>query len=464
MKDLSKPQGPAQDFVMKLSKNVREPRQEYFLECRMQATAAWYAEQYNKCQPPTKVRYLEAAVIECHERVGPDGNPAVFAIEQYVHGGFAKYNNNFGWINPKFAHVVGPQAFSHFTHTVSRGALIVVDVQGFQDFRGCPQELYTDPQINSMPPEKPFGKADMRQKGIDKFFSTHRCNEVCHHWDRWLKQGGAVDTCPAALPAADVPPVLSQAGAMPSSQWAQAPSYMINPALQGLQGASGQPTGLPATPGYQQVAGLRYQQAPSYAHPGYGLGAAATSTSPPPSSPAVSQGPAAAASTSAPPSPQPVGLGLGTAAANPSPPPSPQLMRYGLGDANSASQPSPQPSPQRTGRSQASTESLRMHEQPTVGYGQAYAWSQAPSPQKPLGSSHGQHMAFQGQSSYAQQASAVLGSNNTALSAGLPGYSGNLTSMGSPGGGYGLLGQAVPGYGSPMAFGGVPGGGTFSPG
>ena len=40
-------------------------------------------------------------------------------------------------------------------------------------------QVYTDPQINTIASEKPFGKADMKQRGIDKFFESHRCNEVC---------------------------------------------------------------------------------------------------------------------------------------------------------------------------------------------------------------------------------------------------------------------------------------------
>jgi len=178
MKDFSRPAGPRQDYVAKISKDPREPVESYFQDCEMQALAAYLAQEFNKLSLPKKIDYLEASVIECHDRVSPvPGGRVVFAVEPYIHGTFCKYTNNYGWINPG-APRNSPQTFSHFTHYFSQGTLVVVDIQGITDEDG--NDHYTDPQIHTRPGLPSFGKADLRAEGIQKFFETHECNSICH--------------------------------------------------------------------------------------------------------------------------------------------------------------------------------------------------------------------------------------------------------------------------------------------
>lgn len=81
-----------------------------------------------------------------------------------------------------------PQAFSHFTYHHTRRKLLVCDLQGVlsnsdggEDRAGV-FEL-TDPVIHyrsSSGHSQVFGKTDLGEKGVRKFFQTHQCNEVCH--------------------------------------------------------------------------------------------------------------------------------------------------------------------------------------------------------------------------------------------------------------------------------------------
>ena len=57
--------------MAKISKDPREPVESYFQDCEMQALAAYLAQEFNKLSLPKKIDYLEASVIECHDRVSP---------------------------------------------------------------------------------------------------------------------------------------------------------------------------------------------------------------------------------------------------------------------------------------------------------------------------------------------------------------------------------------------------------
>lgn len=63
---------------------------------------------------------------------------------------------------------------SHFSYENSDQQKMVVDIQGSGNSNQC---IYTDPQLHSV--KKEFGRADRGKVGIDKFFSTHKCNFIC---------------------------------------------------------------------------------------------------------------------------------------------------------------------------------------------------------------------------------------------------------------------------------------------
>lgn len=76
-----------------------------------------------------------------------------------------------------------PQAFSHFSHSRSHRRRMVCDLQGVLDTsQNPPMFELTDPVIHyksSRNREHVYGKTDKGQKGINDFFKTHRCNNLC---------------------------------------------------------------------------------------------------------------------------------------------------------------------------------------------------------------------------------------------------------------------------------------------
>lgn len=91
----------------------------------------------------------------------------LMAIEPFIPGKYAKYTSNAGHIGPDSNLA---QAFSHYTWQKSEGDLMVVDLQGVK-------KTLTDPQIHSQ--EDRFGRGNFGSKGMDAFFATHTCNDIC---------------------------------------------------------------------------------------------------------------------------------------------------------------------------------------------------------------------------------------------------------------------------------------------
>ncbi|KPA79479.1 Myosin heavy chain kinase c-like protein [Leptomonas pyrrhocoris] len=138
---------------------------QYFDDVSMHSISGHWARLFNAMHPPKKVRFVPAAVLVL-PRHSP---PLVLAMEPLLTGKFVKYNNNCGYVrrNARWT----PQAFSHFTYQASNHALMVVDIQGVDDY-------YTDPQILS-PDGEGYGRGNLGKKGIRRFLESHKCNDVC---------------------------------------------------------------------------------------------------------------------------------------------------------------------------------------------------------------------------------------------------------------------------------------------
>ena len=97
-----------------------------------------------------------------------------YLVENYIEGEYNKYNNNAGWINSNLTeNSEVAQAFSHFSWQITRGYLMIVDLQGVE-------EKLTDPQIHCID-DKKFGKGNLGNLGIIKFFISHECNTYCKY-------------------------------------------------------------------------------------------------------------------------------------------------------------------------------------------------------------------------------------------------------------------------------------------
>jgi len=150
-----------------------------YAQAHMQAVAAFLANDFsiklNRLYPGYSLQYIPVELVRFLTR--PSGKN-YFALEPFLQGQFYKFNNNTGFVDKwlENQHPI-PQAFSHFSHTYSKGLLLVVDLQG--EVEGCTYR-FTDPAIHTADPEKHLkDPTNLGPKGMSAFFSSHRCNDVC---------------------------------------------------------------------------------------------------------------------------------------------------------------------------------------------------------------------------------------------------------------------------------------------
>jgi len=162
---------PEDTFVLKVSSDPNEDSEVYYRDVEMQLFAYQFAEKFNVYKPPKLVTFVKAWLVKLPRR----GNQ-LCAVERFISGAYRKHNNNFGFVNEHERNT--PQAFSHFSYEASGHSLLICDIQGVAD-------IYTDPQIHTVAgedkKERPFGKGNLGQKGIDQFLKTHHCNPICHY-------------------------------------------------------------------------------------------------------------------------------------------------------------------------------------------------------------------------------------------------------------------------------------------
>jgi len=154
-------------FVAKIAIDPSEDPSTYFRDVEMQAHCAEYAHLFNSYNPPRRVEFCKAWILELIERE----NQPLCAVERFVAGDYRKHNNNFGYVSEDERNT--PQAFSHFTYEASVHTMLVVDIQGVSD-------MYTDPQIHTLNGTD-FGKGNLGKKGFGRFLHTHRCNRICQY-------------------------------------------------------------------------------------------------------------------------------------------------------------------------------------------------------------------------------------------------------------------------------------------
>mmetsp|Transcript_51220 Transcript_51220/g.146241 ORF Transcript_51220/g.146241 Transcript_51220/m.146241 type:complete len:1008 (+) Transcript_51220:99-3122(+) len=140
-------------------KTQRRP-DKYLGDIRTQVIAQYLAQEFNKRTKKSPLKFVEVQLMSM-----PDGT--LLCVEPFMPGEYTKSNNNAGYVSKgaDFA-----QAFSHFTHDFSGGKMAVVDIQGVHS-------NLTDPQIHSE--FRCFGAGNLGNAGIDAFFVTHKCSELC---------------------------------------------------------------------------------------------------------------------------------------------------------------------------------------------------------------------------------------------------------------------------------------------
>eukprot|EP00455_Lapot_gusevi_P006767 TRINITY_DN1289_c0_g4_i2.p1 TRINITY_DN1289_c0_g4~~TRINITY_DN1289_c0_g4_i2.p1 ORF type:complete len:364 (+),score=69.66 TRINITY_DN1289_c0_g4_i2:172-1263(+) len=167
LKDLSA--DTSASYVAKMSFDPRDnaDRSVYFKDIEMQCYAREYAKKFNKYNPPKKVDFVAAWILELVQRP----SKPICGVERFIEGPYRKHNNNYGYVSEDERNT--PQAFSHFSYEASGHTVLICDIQGVGD-------LYTDPQMHSID-GKGFGKGNLGKRGFDKFLQTHRCNRICQY-------------------------------------------------------------------------------------------------------------------------------------------------------------------------------------------------------------------------------------------------------------------------------------------
>jgi hypothetical protein len=96
-----------------------------------------------------------------------------------------KLNSNYGHVEADASfrqEVELAQAFSHFTYDITRGYMLVCDIQGFQQqHKGQRYLMLTDPAIHcplvaSHRGVPRFGGTNLQHNGIEAFFRTYKAN------------------------------------------------------------------------------------------------------------------------------------------------------------------------------------------------------------------------------------------------------------------------------------------------
>ena len=87
--------------------------------------------------------------------------------------GFTKWNNNNGFLNQdQFSATL--DAFTHWTYAITKGYLMVVDLQGVEQEK---KFILTDPSIHCKAPK--YGNTNCGEVGMKQFLKTHKCGSVC---------------------------------------------------------------------------------------------------------------------------------------------------------------------------------------------------------------------------------------------------------------------------------------------
>jgi len=171
--------------------------------CKSQQLAKKYAAFFNRkllslpgidsSKVPT-IHFLDCWVMMFHKENNEKGAILVEKmlddtkyIKWNTNGGYVRTENTYPGTAMSFSGQNGdfhfslehiPQAFSHFTYNASGRRFLICDLQGVLDTSVF--EL-TDPAIHykQQTHRTDFGRTDLGENGIEKFFQTHVCSDLC---------------------------------------------------------------------------------------------------------------------------------------------------------------------------------------------------------------------------------------------------------------------------------------------
>ncbi|KJE89669.1 hypothetical protein CAOG_01104 [Capsaspora owczarzaki ATCC 30864] len=212
--------GPGRDvasvnYVAKICLDSDAARQLLFRWVEDQMYAREWANKFNEFQPPKKVTFVDAWLLELVDR----SDKPICAVEQFLSGSFQKHNDKEG--RPTVQDRNTPQAFSHFSYVASDSKLLICNIKGVGD-------TYTDPRIclasHAYLPQQGAGEASAPaaaaleleiaadERTIANFIESHRCNPICVYLKLPIMNGPPTTEADAQSAAADNQAARSRAG------------------------------------------------------------------------------------------------------------------------------------------------------------------------------------------------------------------------------------------------------------
>jgi len=153
-------------FVLKVQKaDPKKAKELCFQDVQTQAYAKIFAVEFSRLVPEAPLQFVDSWMVQL-----PKWEVAEYAtIELFIEGRYEKYTSNNGFSSPG---ALLAETFSHFTWQYSGGNMQVTDLQGVN----C--SVLTDPQIHCAK-EDAFSRGNLGKRGMDNFFLSHCCNDLC---------------------------------------------------------------------------------------------------------------------------------------------------------------------------------------------------------------------------------------------------------------------------------------------
>ena len=141
----------------------------YLKQIEVSTISAYLAREYNKIRPPhcKQIRFLKSHAVSVDTARGK----RFYNLERMLPAGtkFIKYSNNVGyWDDDEFDETLA--RFSQWTHEVTRGYMMVVDLQGVKTDK---EYILTDPVLHCKDIDR-FGSTNMGELGMDRCLKSLR--------------------------------------------------------------------------------------------------------------------------------------------------------------------------------------------------------------------------------------------------------------------------------------------------
>ena len=148
----------------------------YQTRLKIYVTAVAYTSTFNqedsRLRDDLSLEFTPLNVIQFQKLNGPTSD-ALFVAEVFIEGEIVNLGLD---SSVRFYNLL--QAFSHYTWVKSERTLLINDFQG-PKLPSRSRIMMTDPVIHSSDAPGKYGVTDLGREGIENFFKTHVCSQIC---------------------------------------------------------------------------------------------------------------------------------------------------------------------------------------------------------------------------------------------------------------------------------------------